>query len=121
MAKYKDIRGSNIQDIEGDPTGIEGQVFYNTVSKTLKGVTASPATGSWATGGNLNTARYQLGGAGLQTAALAFGGNPPTPGSNATEEYDGSSWANGGNLNTGRRAIEGNGTQTAALAAGGHP
>jgi hypothetical protein len=31
-----------------------------------------------------------LGGTGTQTAALAFGGHPPTTG--ATEEYDGSSW-----------------------------
>jgi hypothetical protein len=35
----------------------------------------------------LNTARNKLAGAGTQTAALGFGGNPPTTG--ATEEYDG--------------------------------
>jgi hypothetical protein len=37
----------------------------------------------------LNTARRILAGAGIQTAALAFGGNPIT---GATEEYDGTSW-----------------------------
>jgi hypothetical protein len=31
----------------------------------------------WSTGGNLNTARGQLAGAGTQTAALAFGGKTP--------------------------------------------
>jgi hypothetical protein len=31
-------------------------------------------TGAWSAGGNLNTARYGLAGAGTQTAALAFGG-----------------------------------------------
>jgi hypothetical protein len=36
---------------------------------------------SWSAGGNLNTARYLLGGAGLQTAALAFGGSNPGPNS----------------------------------------
>jgi hypothetical protein len=30
---------------------------------------------TWTAGGNLNTARYFLAGAGTQTAALAFGGN----------------------------------------------
>jgi hypothetical protein len=41
---------------------------------------------------NMNTARYALGGAGTQTAALAFGGmlQPDTA---ATEEYDGTTWA----------------------------
>jgi hypothetical protein len=42
----------------------------------------------------LNTARTALGGAGTQTAALAFGGPTRSIASNtgATEEYDGSSW-----------------------------
>jgi hypothetical protein len=35
------------------------------------------AAGAWATGGNLNTARFAMGGAGTQTAALAFGGEAP--------------------------------------------
>jgi hypothetical protein len=42
-------------------------------------------------------------GAGIQTAALAFGGDtPPTTG--ATEEYDGTTWVttNPGQLNTAR-------------------
>jgi hypothetical protein len=45
----------------------------------------------------LNTARYAgVGGAGTQTAALAFGGlNAPLGGQNATEEYDGTSWSGG--------------------------
>jgi hypothetical protein len=43
-----------------------------------------------------------LAGAGIQTAALAFGGFVP-PVTGATEEYDGSSWtANPGNLGTAR-------------------
>jgi hypothetical protein len=39
---------------------------------------------------------------GTQTAALAFGG---TPGTGATEEYNGTSWTAGGSLNTGRTQI----------------
>jgi hypothetical protein len=43
----------------------------------------------------MNTARSGLGGAGIQTAALGFGGyNPGAAATNATEEYDGTSWAN---------------------------
>jgi hypothetical protein len=41
----------------------------------------------------LNTARNALGGAGTQTAGLAFGGYNWPPGyTGATEEYDGTSW-----------------------------
>ena len=55
--------------------------------------------------------------AGLQTAALAFGGTvatPATPGNrfkNESEEYNGSSWTEGNNLNQARSGISGGGTQ----------
>jgi hypothetical protein len=42
-------------------------------SKDLK-YTGATSTGTWASGNNVNTARYDLAGAGTQTAALAFGG-----------------------------------------------
>jgi hypothetical protein len=55
---------------------------------------------------------------GTQTAALAFGGGPPSTG--ATEEYDGSTWtSNPTGLNTARHALAGCGIQTAGLAFGG--
>jgi hypothetical protein len=68
----------------------------------------------------LNTARNALGGAGTQTAALAFGGDNPPPVTGATEEYDGSTWTTSPvSLNTARNFLGGAGTQTAALAFGG--
>jgi hypothetical protein len=71
-------------------------------------------------GGNLGTARYGLGGCGIQTAALAFGGRTPSPGQlTATEEYDGSTWTAGGSLATARQALGTAGTQTAGLGFGG--
>jgi hypothetical protein len=56
-------------------------------------------------GGNLGTARRELGSAGTQTAGLGFGG---TTGSNTavTEEYNGTSWTGGGNLNTTRHKLQ---------------
>ena len=73
---------------------------------------------SWSEQNDLNTARRDLGGCGIQTAALAFGGtSSPTA---VTELYDGSSWTTSpGTLNTGRASSVGAGTQTAALAIGG--
>jgi hypothetical protein len=68
----------------------------------------------------LNTARSNLAAAGIQTAALAFGGDTPSD-SAATEEYNGSTWTTSpGSLNTARGKLSGCGTQTAALGIGGY-
>ncbi len=86
-------------------------------------VTASTITaGAWSAGGNLNTARYQLAGAGSTPAGLVFGGRKETAPSanyNNSEEYNGTSWTEGNNLNTARFGLYGIGTQTAGLACGG--
>jgi hypothetical protein len=67
----------------------------------------------------LNTARAYLGGAGTQTAGLAFGGFGSSY-TGATEVYDGTSWtSNPAGLNTARNGLAGAGTQTAALGFGG--
>jgi hypothetical protein len=77
---------------------------------------------SFTAGGDLNTYRYNLGGAGSQTAGLGFGGYlyPPAQSSNATEEYDGSSWTSVNNMSDARQSMSSFGTQTAAIAAAGY-
>jgi hypothetical protein len=53
---------------------------------------------------SLNTGRSNLGGAGTQTAGLAFGGSIP-PNTAATEEYNGTSWTTSpGSMSTARQA-----------------
>ena len=81
----------------------------------LSGSTSSPA---WSTGGAMIAARSDLGGAGTQTAGLAFGGTSPFRVS-CTEEYDGTSWTAGGALITARIGPGGAGSKTAGLAMGG--
>ena len=77
MATYKEIKGTQIEVLASDPSNpVEGQVWYNSTSNVLKGLSAI-ASSSWATGGSLNTSRYSLSGTGLQTAAIAFGGQTP--------------------------------------------
>jgi len=73
--------------------------------------------GAWASGGNLNTARYTVAAAGTQTAALCSGGQPPATGK--TEEYNGTSWSEQNDMDTGRFYVSGSGTQTAGLVVGG--
>ena len=76
---------------------------------------------AWTTSNNLGTPRFVLSGAGVQTAALGFGGYKSGTFQTATEEYNGSSWTAGGALGTARGSMGGNGTQTAALAVTGAP
>jgi hypothetical protein len=122
MATYKEIKGTNIEILSSDPSyPISGQVWYNSTSNVLKGQGAT-TTGSWSTGGNLNTARNGNAGAGTQTASIVFGGRtPPNNYVGNTEFYDGSSWTEVNDLNTGRYDLGSAtaGTQTASLAFGG--
>ena len=120
MADYKTLHGSNIEVVASDPSNpINGQVWYNTTSNVMKGFTSN-ATGAWASGGNINTARHLVGEAGIQTAALIFGGQP-NPAKDETESYNGSTWTEVGDLNTARNGIGSAGTNTSALGFGGEP
>ena len=74
MTTYKDIHGTQVEVRSDDPSNpVNGQVWYNTTDLKLRGHTLNPA-GAWATGGNMNTARYTMGATGTQTAALGFAG-----------------------------------------------
>jgi len=127
MTDFKAIFGRKIKFLTTDltaSTATEGEVFYSDTDKEFKvGVIVE----AWASGGNINLARDQLGGAGTQTAGLIFGGNasmPPGSASdsprNESEEYNGTSWTEGSNLNTSRTSLGGAGTQTAGLGFGGY-
>jgi len=112
-----------IESTASDPSpAATGTVWYNSTSAVMKFQSVTTA-GTWAAGGNLNTARNSLGGSGTQTAGLGFGGYGPGfgPSGNMTESYNGTSWTTlPATLGTGRYQISGFGTQTAAVAAGGN-
>jgi hypothetical protein len=74
MTTFKEISGQLIRTLSSDPANPqEGQIWYNSTIGVLKGYRSLVAA-AWASGGNLNTARRALAGAGIQTAGLAFGG-----------------------------------------------
>jgi hypothetical protein len=123
VTTYKEINGFAVQSVASDPSPLnEGQVWYNNATYALK-LAAATTSASFASGGNLNTARFFGAGAGIQTAGLAFGGseNPYPTLSTKTESYNGTSWTNEGTLPSplGGLDVSGTGTQTAALAFGG--
>src|SRR6056300_1113814 len=67
---------AGIPQVAGDPPApSDGDVWYNTNTYKLR--VRGLGAGTWATGGNLNSARYFLSGAGSQTATLAIGGVNP--------------------------------------------
>ena len=100
MADYKEIKGEYIKRFTSDP--VSGQV----------------AGGSWASGGTMNTARYDGGAAGTQTANLTFGGYTSGLVAN-NESYNGTSWTEVADLPTATYAMTGSGTSTAAFATSG--
>ena len=121
MTTYKDIRGTHIKTVTTDPPApVNGQMWYNSTTQVMKGFTSNPA-GSWATLGNVNTARGgRPGGGGTKDAALMFGGEPGTAYVALTESWDGSSWTEVADMNTGRSNTYGAArTYTAALCIAG--
>ena len=77
MADYIGIKGGKVQNFSTNPPApIEGQVWYNETTGTIKYFTSNPA-GAWATGNNMNTTKDFGMGTGIQTSALSFGGLKP--------------------------------------------
>ena len=75
----------------------------------------------FAAGGALTTARYDLGGTGLQTAALAVGGTDGPSSLAIVEEYNGTAWSEETNIPAVRKQQAVFGTQTAAVMTAGSP
>ena len=121
MATYKGIKGGKVQTVTADPTASEAEamVWYNTPADALK--YSIQIAGSWAAGNNLNSARRQAAGAGIQTSALyASGGNGGTgSGTAETQGYNGSVFATQPTLASERGYGAGFGTAAASVAGGG--
>lgn len=119
MATYRGTFGQKIQYIASDPSPlIEGQVWYNSTSNTLKIATQVATTQAWTTVPSMGTGRYGHAMTGSQTATIAScGSTGPGAGgtTSVTELYNGSSWTASTNNPTGRKSTDGVGTQTAAM------
>ena len=93
MATFKEIRGQTIKKYTTNPTNpLEGQMWYNNTTGTLKGVVLS--TAAWASGGSLNNpTRGSNSSFGSTPAGVMVGGTTPTgPITADTELYDGTAW-----------------------------
>tara|TARA_R110002012_G_scaffold84339_1_gene211181 strand:+ start:738 stop:1742 length:1005 start_codon:yes stop_codon:yes gene_type:complete len=118
MTNYKDIHGFQIETVTSNPDNpVNGQVWYNSTDQKLRGFTSN-STGSWATGGAMNTTSFGRAGLGIQTAALAAGGQTSTAIVGNVESYNGTAFSEVADI-TARRLPGGAGTTTAGLVFGG--
>ena len=122
MTTYYETYGQKVQYLASDPPAPEiGQVWYNSTSATLK--VRAFSTASWASGGNMPQPQGLNMGAGIQTAALTFGGFNATTGSSGsviTQSYNGISWSSAPNMTVATFGGDGCGTQGAAFKNGGY-
>ena len=73
------------------------------------------------TSGDINTARFDGGSAGVvSTAGIIFGGDKQPGTADNTESYDGTSWTEVGDLTVQRQQLGAGGTYASGLAMGGH-
>ena len=126
MAKYKSLKGQPIQVLTADPPApVEGQVWVVAnpgTASVMKGYRLGAAT--WASGGNVNTARNSSRGIGaVNTAMIAAGGYDGTNLQAITEQYNGSSWTEVGDMNTAKSqgAASGQAPYTNGIMFGGSP
>jgi len=125
MTTFKELRGTAIQSLSSDPSNPEvGQIWYNSSSGTLKGY-LNTGTGVWTSAATLPYSAGDMGGAGITSAALAFGGDSnggPAPaglGTTNTITFNGTAWTSVTPSNIGRWAFASGGSQTAAWQATG--
>ena len=86
---------------------VEGQLFFNSTANTFKETITDIPGATWASGGDVNTARYGMAASGDATNGVIAGGNDNgSPGyKNETEVYDGTSWTEVNNLNQTRGVL----------------
>ena len=101
MTNYKDIQGTAVQNIAGDPDNpVKGQLWYDSTNSEFK--FQEQIVGSvWRTGGSLNTARQSSAGSGTQTSSLCYGGSAGPRIAN-NESYNGTIWTETHDLNSAR-------------------
>jgi len=121
MSEYKGIKGFNVQTRTEDPSDpIIGDFYYNSTTGQFKNVASGVGSGTWASGNNMNTARYRMqGGMGVYNAAYAVAG--ATPNKANVEEYNGTSWTEVNDVPSTRADTSAGGTATAGFALGGTP
>ena len=118
MSTYRGIRGTLVSTRTSNPDNPNlGDIWYRSDTGDVQ---LQVNVASFSTGGNMNTARSDLAGAGIQTSAMALAGYSSPGTRSEVENYDGSSWTEITELNSARNSLGAFGaTNTAVIACGG--
>jgi hypothetical protein len=127
MSEYKGIKGFQVQTRTSDPSeGIAGDFYYNSTEGQFKTVgTGGAPIGTWASGANLNVAKYGNAGSGDGNNAITTGGyadsGVPAGYKDFTEQYNGTAWTEVNELNDARGFFGGSNSSpyTASVVFGG--
>ena len=98
------------------PSEYEGQIWYNETTGKFRSLLAS---GTWSSATSLPETNSNAGGAGIQTAALFFGGRSGGAQRTQTLEYNGLGYSSGGAMGTARQQMGTAGTQTCRFSRNG--
>ena len=120
MATYDEIYGKRVEVLDADPTlnsTYEGQVWFNSVSGTLKTVTSFAA---YSSSSPMNTKRRQGNGFGAVGSFNIAGGEDGVAGGETHHEsYNGTGWTTLTSMPVKNASGGGAGTTTASLVYGG--
>jgi hypothetical protein len=97
-----------------------GDFYYNSSEGKFKNTVSGSGSGTWASGANMNTARYRMQG-GMGTYAAAFAVAGATPNKANVENYNGTSWTEVNDYPQGAADVAAGGTATAGITVGGNP
>jgi hypothetical protein len=119
-SSWTEIAEINTSRINGGAAGVQTAGLFFGGEDPLRALTESWDGTAWTEVGDMNTARQSSGmGAGIQTAAMAIGGEV-SPGFTANSEtYNGTSWTEVANLSTARGYHGCGGSQVLAISTGG--
>ena len=107
--------------VAGYSDSVVGDMYYNSSTGQFKAI--KQGVGSWATGGDLNNGRGQIGSASISgnTTGFGFGGwdGPASAVRSYAEQYDGTSWTEGPDMPGTARLAGAFGVNTSCISAGG--
>jgi len=122
VSTYREIVGKKIKKVSSDPSnGIDGQMWYNSTTGTLRGIALTQA---WVSGPAMSEPRATSAGGGTNTSAITSGENGGNPGDAAlAESYNGTGWSSETNVPTALGYTNGTGSSSEAYvqAGGGYP
>ena len=122
MSTYREIIGKKIKKLSSDPSsGLDGQMWYNSTTGTLRGIAITEA---WVSGPAMSEPRATSAGGGTNTSAMTSGENGGNPSDAAlAESYNGTGWTSETNVPTALGYTNGTGSSSEAYvqAAGGYP